>query len=426
MKNSSLIIKNTCLSFCLLATHAVYSLPPTPPSMEKISISSLDVSVSWTSVADATGYELFYAPYPKAEYINSIDMGSETRFSATLWEEASFYVAIQAYNRDGNSEYSNIEHFGGSCLNIPQGQISLPKDEMFHSEPIEWWYWTGHLQTEKGRWFGFEHTVFLIRMFGQTVQMVHHAITDIDDGTFHYAVTTQRAAPIAQTSGFNWEVNGLVAQGSGGIDSIHGETDDYVLDIKLKSTKPVVFQHEEGYTNYSFGGNTYYYSYQRMAAEGTLKVGNEELPVRGTGWFDHQWGDLTQAINSGWDWFAIQLDDNREIMLANVNVSAEEDVMVGNSYADDDCQVSELNTDEIEITPLGEWTSPHTQCTYPQKWNIRVGDLNLTVTPVIADQELSTDNAFLPAKLRAYWEGVAIVSGDATGRAYVELAGYCE
>jgi predicted secreted hydrolase len=27
---------------------------------------------------------------------------------------------------------------------------------------------------------------------------------------------------------------------------------------------------------------------------------------------------------------------------------------------------------------------------------------------------------------QTYWEGAALVSGDATGRAYVELAGYCQ
>jgi predicted secreted hydrolase len=439
MKNTSLIIRSLFFTFFWATTHAGYSLPPTPPSLD-ISINGLEVTASWTSVEGAIGYELFYAPCPQLDYIERVDMGNQTRFSVTLWEGAAFYVAIQAYNRDGNSEYSNIEHFGcGSnplqsstetvadevptvppmCLETPQSMINLPTDEMFHLEPIEWWYWTGHLQTEKGRWFGFEQAVFLMRMMGRTMQMAHHAITDIEDGTFHYAVTTQFAAPSPPAAGFNWDVKGLTAKGGGGTDYLHGEVDNYVLDLKLVSQKPAVFQHEDGYTEYSFGGYTYYYSYPKMAAEGTLKIGDEELTVTGSGWFDHQWGDLTKVSSLGWDWFAIQLDDNREIMLANVNAtdSDEGDVLVGGSYTDANCQVSQLHADEVEITPLGEWTSPHTQCIYPQGWQIRVGDLNLTVTPVMPDQEV--------VGYQTYWEGAAIVSGDASGRAYVELAGYC-
>ncbi len=422
----------------MVATHAAYSLPPTPPSLD-ISISGLDVTASWTAVEGATGYQLFYAPCPNIYYINSIEMESQTGFSVTLWEGAAFYVAVKAYNRDGNSDYSNIEQFGcrsqplkptgadkapatpPSCLETPQAVINLPVDEMPHSEAEEWWYWTGHLQTQQGRWFGFEQTIFLVQMRGMTMQMAHHAITDIEDSTFHHTVKTLFGVPSPPDSGFNWNVNGLTAKGSGGTDYLHGEVDNYVLDLKLEAKKPVVFQHGDGYSDYSFGGYTYYYSYERMAAEGTLKVGDEALTVTGSGWFDHQWGDLTTVARLGWDWFAIQLDDNREIMLFNVNATEKDDgdILVGGSHADAQCQVSEIHADEVEITPLGEWTSPHTDCTYPQGWNVRVGDLKLTVTPVMADQEVQVGP-------QTYWEGAALVSGDATGRAYVELAGYCQ
>jgi len=420
-KNLSLI-KNSCFVCFLGVTQVGFSSPPASPSMEKISINNLDVNVSWTPVEGASGYELFYAPYPYVDYINSIDMGNKTSLSLTLWEGATYYSAIKAYNLDGSSDYSNIEHFGRSCFIPPQGKINLPKDEMFHSEPQEWWYWTGHLQTEDGRWFGFEQTVFLFQMFGQTLQMVHHAITDIESGTFHFTEKTKLAVPLKQTSGFNWDIKGLTAQSSDGIDTLHGEVDDYVLDLTLQATKQAVFQYEDGYTDYTFGGNTYYYSKERMTTKGTLKIGDEELAVKGTAWFDHQWGDMDKTTALGWDWFGIQLDDNREIILFNINVSEKENnkLTTGSSIYDDDCQVSIYQADEVEITPLDEWVSPHSLCTYPQKWDIRVGDLNLTVTPVMADQEIRSNT-----QMPIYWEGAAIVSGDATGRAYVELTGYC-
>ena len=72
------------------------------------------VDINWSSVENATGYNLIYAPAPYTDEasIQTADMGNQTSFSTDLWEGAAFYVAVSAYvNSDGNmrtSEYSNI------------------------------------------------------------------------------------------------------------------------------------------------------------------------------------------------------------------------------------------------------------------------------------------------------------------------------
>ena len=76
-----------------------------------VTVTGTTVSLSWTSVAGATGYTLYYAPYPKADPIGNIPMGDKTSMSASLPDGSAFYVALQAYNSFGNSGYSNIEHF---------------------------------------------------------------------------------------------------------------------------------------------------------------------------------------------------------------------------------------------------------------------------------------------------------------------------
>jgi hypothetical protein len=63
-----------------------------------VTTSNSTVSMTWTSVSDATGYTLYYAPYPDITYIQSIDMGNQISFSANLPVDNAFYVAIQAYN----------------------------------------------------------------------------------------------------------------------------------------------------------------------------------------------------------------------------------------------------------------------------------------------------------------------------------------
>ena len=209
----------------------------------------------------------------------------------------------------------------------------------------------------------------------------------------------------------------LAGRGYDGVDVLHGELPGSVLDVELKAVKAPVLQHGNGYHDYPFGGYTYYYSRERMEASGTLMINGELLSVRGTGWFDHQWGELGNATGAGWDWFAIQLDDNREVM-ATIIHDATGPLMAAGSITDAQCSTLDLAEDEVVITPVGEWTSPTSGCVYPMGWDVSAGDLNLRVTPVMDDQELTSPE-------KTYWEGAATVSGDATGRAYIELVGYC-
>jgi len=76
-----------------------------------VTTSGTTVSLSWTSVAAATGYTLYYAPYPKGDPIGNIPMGNKTSISASLSDGAAFYVAVRAYNSAESSGYSNIGHF---------------------------------------------------------------------------------------------------------------------------------------------------------------------------------------------------------------------------------------------------------------------------------------------------------------------------
>ncbi len=69
------------------------------------------VQVSWNAVDGATGYTLFYAPYPEATSIGSLDIGNILRISGELAPGSAFYLAIKAYNPEGQSAFSNIEHF---------------------------------------------------------------------------------------------------------------------------------------------------------------------------------------------------------------------------------------------------------------------------------------------------------------------------
>jgi hypothetical protein len=102
-----------------------------------VSTAGTTLSLSWTSVAGATGYTLFYAPVPYTgpDTIGNIAMGTQTAMSASLWEGAALYLAVQAYSNDENSELSNIESFSINQKNTPSR--SRAKYTLIHSDDVE-------------------------------------------------------------------------------------------------------------------------------------------------------------------------------------------------------------------------------------------------------------------------------------------------
>lgn len=90
----------------------VYAAAPLAPILDVI-VNEQTTTMTWSKISFANGYKLHYAPMPYtgAEPIGIIDMGSQTTLSVSLPIGSAFYVAVSAYNIDGESGYSNIGSF---------------------------------------------------------------------------------------------------------------------------------------------------------------------------------------------------------------------------------------------------------------------------------------------------------------------------
>jgi predicted secreted hydrolase len=221
----------------------------------------------------------------------------------------------------------------------------------------------------------------------------------------------------------------MTAAGGGGHDVLHGEVDGYLLDVTLDAAKPAVLQHGDGYTDYDFGGNTYYYSRERMTASGTIAIGTgPAVPVTGVGWFDHQYGDLDTAIDTGWDWFALQLDDGTDVMLYRMRgADGYATPFSSGTLVPAKGAPTPIRWADVRLTETRRWRSPRSGATYPAGWRIAMPSMSfdVEVTPLLADQELDT----AASTGVVYWEGACSVRGTRagrpiTGRAYVEMTGY--
>jgi predicted secreted hydrolase len=200
---------------------------------------------------------------------------------------------------------------------------------------------------------------------------------------------------------------------------------DVGIDLTVRPEKPMVLQGNQGLSQKGPGvGNaSYYYSYTRLATEGTLVAGGDTLSVTGQSWLDREWSTSALGPNQvGWDWFSLQLDDGRDLMyyqLRNKDGSASR-FSEGTLVAPDGA-TQKINRADVSLEVLDTWTTPDGTHTYPVEWTLRIPskDLSLRIVPLFPQQELEVSVR--------YWEGAVRVrdgDGNLLGTGYVELTGY--
>jgi hypothetical protein len=102
MLNRHNLFAQTTLIFLLL-------LPSVASAVREVT--GPTVTLSWDPTFGANGYTIYYASYPEADTVGSVDVGNTTTVTFDIWEGAAFYVAVQAYNESETSDLSNIETF---------------------------------------------------------------------------------------------------------------------------------------------------------------------------------------------------------------------------------------------------------------------------------------------------------------------------
>jgi predicted secreted hydrolase len=344
--------------------------------------------------------------------------------------------AVEAVNADGAEGFARVL--------APQPFV-FPQDHGPHpAYQTEWWYYTGNVQAADGRHFGYQFTFFrrglapvaperASQWGASSIYMAHLAIADVAAERFYaFERFSRDAAGLAGASGEpfrvfleDWFVEGSGPEGM--TMRLVAETDEVALDLIATSEKPPALQGDQGFSQkgVTAGNASYYYSLTRMATQGRLRIGETTYAVNGWSWMDHEWG--TSALEGdaeGWDWFSIQLDDYRELMWAQVRTPTGVSYSFGSIMLADGTLYT-LDPADVSLTVQATWRSPRSGAIYPAEWELRVAshDLQLTITPRLADQEL--------AVTIVYWEGSVAVSGTAggepiSGSGYVELTGYAE
>jgi predicted secreted hydrolase len=209
-----------------------------------------------------------------------------------------------------------------------------------------------------------------------------------------------------------------------GIVRLRAKSDEVAIDLQLESTRPLVLQGDQGFSpkGTESGNASYYYSFTRLAAVGTISLPDKTADVTGLLWKDHEWSTSALSDNTqGWDWFSLQLDDGRDLMYSQIRQQDNETIeWTEGTVIEADGTTRRLAHGDVQVEVLDDWESPLSNARYPAKWSLVVpsAGIDVTITPLLANQEV-------PGAI-IYWEGAVRIEGTQTGYGYVELTGYAQ
>ncbi|HKP85705.1 MAG TPA: lipocalin-like domain-containing protein [Blastocatellia bacterium] len=321
----------------------------------------------------------------------------------------------------------------------------FPRDHGSHEDyGVEWWYYTGNVETKEGRRFGYQLTFFRVgvvrepqsasRWAVRNLYMAHFAVSDISQKKFRSFERINRAGigwAGAESSSYRVWNEDWEAHLDGKDHLLAAGEDDCQIELRLAPAKPETVHGENGISQKgpSVGNASHYYSLTRLQTSGRIVAGGEEFEVSGLSWMDHEFGtSFLEEEEVGWDWFSIQLDDGRDLMMFQIRRrDGSIDPRSSGTLIDEDGRATRIAFGDFALSSGEVWRSNESGAAYPTVWTIEMPrfGLRLNVTAAFEDQELrTTDSTGV-----TYWEGSVKVEGEAgdenvSGRGYLEMTGY--
>ena len=350
-------------------------------------------------------------------------------------------------------------------------EFAFPRDHGPHPRfRSEWWYLTAVLTTAGGRTFGTQFTLFrqglVPRADGDVpvagaaawrtgqIYMAHVAVSDVAMRRHWQAERVARGHPAlagVTTTPFaayleDWRLESVAA------DFLPLElvaaTPEFEVVLTLTGTKPIVLQGERGLSHKGPDNASYYYSIPRIDARGSVRVDGTPHAVVGKAWIDREWSTSVLAAEyAGWDWFALHLDDGRDLMVFRLRrVDGAPDRYGAGSLvavngdattlADDDFTLAVVDTwrawpVQWELTLNGEGQEPSAgerEGLAPRRQEPSAGERE-GLAPRKKERfliEAAFEDQVMDTSVR-YWEGVVAVrhgDGRPAGSGYMEMTGY--
>lgn len=333
------------------------------------------------------------------------------------------------------------------------GSFVFPEDHGAHPGfRSEWWYLTAVLNDNEGNHYGLHYTLFRQALTpeptgvgpwhtGQAF-LGHLAVTDVSNQLHLEAERFSRGHPgiagveVLASGEFDARIEDWALTGQ--VEPLQlwlraEESDSFSVDVRLNQTVPLVLQGERGFSEKGPGSASYYYSAPRLEMDGTIRIAGREVDVAGLGWLDREWStSLLGDHLSGWDWLALQLDDNRSLMVFQLRRkdgtrdAYDHGLLVEHDLVEDkeelvgsgDAGVRLLKAEDFSMRATRTFRDAN-GVAWPVSWELKVFDETFLIEAMVDDQQVNL--------AIVYWEGIVEVldkSRERIGRGYMELTGY--
>ncbi|MBK1724914.1 lipocalin-like domain-containing protein [Thiocystis violacea] len=324
---------------------------------------------------------------------------------------------------------------------LPGRLPRFPDDQGAHPTfRTEWWYVTGWLSLPDGSPLGFQCTFFRVRtgvgednpsaFAPRQLILAHAAIADPGLGRLRHAQRSARvgfgragyATGQARVWLGDWSFEQIDARYQAKVSA-----EGFAYNLSLVPDGPPLLNGDAGFSTKAPDPRhaSYYYSHPRLKVSGGVTLDGHRHSVTGLAWMDHEWSsEYLPEGAQGWDWIGLNLDDGGALMAFQMRKADGQALWANATLQSPDGSARTFAPDEIDFTPLREWHSPRTGTDYPVEWRLRIGSRQISLRPLMDDQELDSRRS----TGTLYWEGaVRAFEGDREiGRGYLEMTGYAE
>jgi len=318
--------------------------------------------------------------------------------------------------------------------------FQFPQDHGPHPQfRSEWWYLTSVLHSSQGQDYGAQFTLFRqalapaptgpsLWQSGQ-VYLAHLAVSDVAQQRHLHAMRLARGHPHSAGVGVEPHFKAFIEDWS--LEQtrqapwqlqLKGGDLSFGVDLQLTQTKRLIRQGEQGLSRKGPLQASYYYSMPRMRTEGQLQIEGEVIDVAGWTWFDREWSTSVLGDHlQGWDWFALQLDDGRDLMVYRLRREDGRRDSYDHGVIVEGERQTHFGVEDFELTPTRYWQDSN-NIAWPTAWRL---DLRGQLAQQTLQIEAMFDDQLFDEGL-VYWEGIVSVNaaGERVGQGYMELTGY--
>lgn len=311
--------------------------------------------------------------------------------------------------------------------------LNFAADEGWHQpEPVEWWYTTAQVT---GSTTGHKYDVMLTYFDYPTFPFDGFRIFNIADentGQF-YKQTSPCNYPVISST--HQEISaspmgGASEEFSTLTDSVgnlipfqyHAKAaaPTYNIDFNYNCLKRPLMVGGTGYLYEGASSYTYYYSLTTLDVTGVITANGITENVTGSAWIDRQWGNFNPLSGEQYEWFSFQLSNGMDMNVWNVFTpqSLIPDLSTYRFCSEYINDSTDLTTSDFQLQRLAyEYTPDLLKC-YPKKWKFTQDNIDLTVSTIVPNCEVSTPFRF--------YEGATTITGTVngvpvTGIGYAEL-----